>query len=78
MPKTDMYNVVKNNKTPKGPISVGEVKNSKAIKAASPTMLILDITRLCFITFIISYLCLVGAPKYGGMRGLSGAYNLNY
>lgn len=54
MPKTDMYNVVKNNKTPKGPISVGEVKNSKAIKAASPTMLILDITRLCFITFIIT------------------------
>ncbi len=39
MPKIDMYNVVKNNKTPKGPISVGDVRLSIRIKAASPIML---------------------------------------
>ena len=38
-PKKTMYNVVKNNKTPSGPISVGEVMLSMRIKAASPTML---------------------------------------
>ena len=49
-PKATMQTVVKNNKTPNGPISVGDVKTSISIKAASPTMLITDIIRLCFIS----------------------------
>jgi hypothetical protein len=43
------YNVVKNNKTPNGPISVGDVKFSIINKAASPIMLQITINRLCFI-----------------------------
>ena len=61
-PKVTKYNVVKNNKTPSGPMSVGDVKQSMRIKAASPTMLMQQIMRLCFITFIIPQL--VGAPKF--------------
>ncbi len=49
-PKTDTYNVVKNNKTPKGPISVGVVSVNIKIKAASPIMLTVMTTRLCFMT----------------------------
>lgn len=44
------YSVVKNNKTPNGPISVGDVKFSIINKAASPIMLQITINRLCFIT----------------------------
>ena len=54
-PKTTTYIVVKNNKTPNGPIAVGDVTNSISIKAASPMILALYIMRLCFITFIIAY-----------------------
>ena len=50
MPKIVKYSVVKNNKTPNGPISVGEVKLSKIIKAASPATLNSIPIRLCFIT----------------------------
>ena len=39
MPNDTIYNVVKNNKTPTGPIDVGETKFKMSIKAASPIML---------------------------------------
>ncbi len=39
MPKDTKYNVVKNNKTPKGPMSVGDVSVSISIKTASPMLL---------------------------------------
>lgn len=48
-PKKVRYSVVKNNKTPNGPISVGDVKVSIRIRTASPMMLMDDIIRLCFI-----------------------------
>ena len=46
VPKRAKYNVVKNNKTPKGPMSVGDVRFSIIIKAASPIMLIPIMTWL--------------------------------
>ncbi len=39
IPSDTTYIVVKNNKTPNGPISVGDVNASIKIKAASPIML---------------------------------------
>ena len=48
--KSVTYNVVKNNKTPNGPISVGDVKFSITIIAASPIMLLKTINWLGFIT----------------------------
>ena len=41
IPKTTTYIVVKNNKTPNGPMSVGDVKISIMIKTASPMMLVM-------------------------------------
>ena len=76
------YNVVKNNKTPNGPISVGDVKFSIMNNAASPIMLQVTINRLCFITSL--YHNWLVPPSmcesflYGGRRGLSGAYKHNY
>ena len=63
-----MYTVVKNNKTPNGPISVGDVNISIIVKTASPIMLKIAIMRLCFITSIISQL--VVAPKFLGRVGV--------
>ena len=50
MPKIEIYNVVKNNKTPKGPISVGDDMLSIRIKAASPIILIEEMSRLFLIS----------------------------
>ncbi len=52
MPNVTMYNVVKNNKTPSGPMSVGDVNSSISNKAASPAMLTIDIIWLCFIAVL--------------------------
>ncbi len=71
MPKETIYNVVKNNKTPNGPISVGEVRLTIKSKAASPIMVIEVIIRLCFITSL--YHDWLNPPSiFGGKRGLSG------
>ena len=71
-----MYTVVKNNKTPNGPISVGDVNSSIIIKAASPIMLTKGIIRLCFIAVLYHK---AGRPPSiikegicGGSGGLSG------
>ena len=57
-PNKVIYNVVKNNKTPNGPIVVGEVRFSIKIKTASPIMLIEIIMRLCFMILLYHKCCL--------------------
>ena len=52
MPNIEMYNVVKNNKTPSGPISIGDVNSIINIKTASAIILVYNIIRLCFITLL--------------------------
>ena len=81
MPNIDMYNVVKNNKTPNGPISIGEVKSRISIKAASPRILTYNIVRLYFITLLYHNWFTPPRffiPRLGEGVGLSGAKNHNY